>query len=109
MRPGVSAFLEVVLDASAAPGAAVPRSCIVQDGLEHVLFRRDPKKPNEVIRTEADMGMSDGRWVILNSGVMVGDEIVLDGAYELKLATSRSGIQQKGGHFHADGSFHEDH
>ena len=38
------------------------------------------------------------------------DEVVLDRAYELKLATAMSGTIQKGGHFHADGTFHaEDH
>ena len=39
--------------------------------------------------------------------VKVGDEVVLSGVYELKLATS--GTAQKGGHFHADGSFHAEH
>jgi hypothetical protein len=35
--------------------------------------------------------------------------VVLDGAYELKLARSRAALPQKGGHFHADGSFHGEH
>ena len=37
-------------------------------------------------------------------------EIVLEGAYELKLASSRTS-EPLGGHFHADGTFHsgEDH
>ncbi|MBK8913024.1 MAG: hypothetical protein IPM64_00240 [Phycisphaerales bacterium] len=109
MRPGVSAFLEVVAGHSDGPAIAIPRSAIVQDGITHVYFRRDPQNPNQAIRMEADMGVDDGRWVVIHSGLMRGDEVVLDGAYELKLATSRSGLSQKGGHFHADGSFHEDH
>jgi hypothetical protein len=40
---------------------------------------------------------------------MRGDEVVLSGAYELKLAMQQSGAAQAGGHFHADGSFHGDH
>jgi hypothetical protein len=36
--------------------------------------------------------------------VKVGDEVVLNGVYELKLATSSTA--QKGGHFHPDGTFH---
>jgi hypothetical protein len=32
--------------------------------------------------------------------------VVLDGVYELKLATEQGGATQRGGHFHADGSFH---
>ena len=35
-----------------------------------------------------------------------GDEVVLAGAYELMLASS--GTVTKGGHFHADGTFHAD-
>lgn len=109
IRPGISAFLEVVVASSDAPALAVPRSSIVQDGLVHVLFRRDPADPNKAIRIEADMGVTDGRWVVLESGVVRGDEVVLAGAYELKLATQQAGKSQAGGHFHADGSFHGEH
>ena len=50
------------------------------------------------------------RWIVIKSGVRLGDEIVMNGAYELKLATALAGTQQKGGHFHADGTFHaEEH
>jgi len=113
IRPGVSAFLEVVVAGTEGPALAVPRSAVVQDGLTHVVFRRDPADPNRAIRVEADLGVSDGVWVVLNSGVMRGDEVVLSGAYELKLATQQSGPGgaggQEGGHFHADGSFHGGH
>ncbi len=109
IRPGVSAFLEIVVRGSEGPALAVPRSAVVRDGLTHVVFRRDPADPNKVIRVEADMGVSDGLWVVLNSGVMRGDEVVLSGAYELELATQQSRAGQQGGHFHADGSFHEEH
>lgn len=109
IRPGVSAFLEVVVTGTDVPALAVPRSAVVQDGLTHVVFRRDPADPNKAIRVEADLGVSDGLWVVLNSGVMRGDEVVLSGAYELKLATQQSGAGREGGHFHADGSFHGEH
>ena len=110
IRPGVSAFLEVTVESTGGPALAIPRSAIVKDGIVHVFFRRDPNDPNKAIRVEADMGVSDGRWVVINSGIALGDEIVLDGAYELKLASQQSGVSQKGGHFHADGTFHaEDH
>jgi len=109
-RPGVSAFLEVVAETSGGPALAIPRTAIVKDGITHVFFRRDPKDPNQAIRVEADMGVDDGRWVAINSGLSLNDEVVLDGAYELKLASQQSGTAQKGGHFHADGTFHaEDH
>ncbi|MEQ9616540.1 MAG: efflux RND transporter periplasmic adaptor subunit [Phycisphaerales bacterium] len=108
IRPGVSAFLEVVIDSTGGPALAIPRAAIVRDGIVHVFFRRDPSDPNKAIRVEADMGANDGRWVAINSGLMLSDEVVLDGVYELKLATQQSGVMQKGGHFHADGTFHEE-
>ncbi len=103
-RPGVAAYIEVVLEGGATE-LAVPLACVVRDGLTPVIFRRDPKDPDKVIRMEADLGIDDGRWVTIKSGVKQGDEIVLDGVYQLMLATS--GSATKGGHFHADGTFHE--
>ncbi len=109
MRSGVSAFIEVVTNSSEGKALAIPRSAIVKDGITHVFFRRDPGNANKAIRVEADMGVNDGRWVVINSGLGLGDEVVLEGAYELKLATAQSGTSQKGGHFHADGTYHDEH
>lgn len=109
IRPGVSAFLEVVAESTGGPALAIPRAAIVKDGITHVFFRRDPQDPNKAIRVEADMGVDEGRWVSINSGLSLNDEVVLDGAYELKLASERGGATQKGGHFHADGTFHGEH
>ena len=107
-KAGVSAHLEIVTDPASRESLAIPLSAVQRDGLTPVIFRRNPSNPNEVIRTEADLGRDDGRWIALASGVGVGDEIVLDGAFQLMLATS--GTIQKGGHFHADGTYHaEDH
>jgi membrane fusion protein (multidrug efflux system) len=104
-RPGVFARLEVEYDATAAQVLSVPLSAIQRDGLVPVVFRRDPQDPDKVIRLEADLGLDDGRWIELKSGVRAGDEVVLDGAFQLLLASS--GSMQRGGHFHADGTFHE--
>jgi len=105
--PGVTAYLEVFLDGGADPELAIPLSSVMRDGLVDVFFRRDPKNPDQVIRAEADLGVDDGRWVVVKSGVREGDEVVLEGAYELGLASS--GSAPRGGHFHADGEFHDDH
>ena len=104
-RPGIAGFLEVETRGGGDPELAVPLSAVLQDGLQRVLFRRDPADPDKVIRLEADLGLDDGRWVTVKSGLRDGDEVVLAGAYELMLASS--GSAAKGGHFHADGTFHE--
>ena len=103
-RPGVSAFLEVTLKGGSEE-LAIPMAAVVRDGTTPVIFRRDPANPDRAIRMEADLGVQDGRWVVLSSGVREGEEVVVDGAYQLMLASS--GSAPKGGHFHADGTFHE--
>ena len=105
-RPGVSAYLEVVTGRTNGKALAIPTSAIVRDGITDIFFRRDRNNSNKVVRVEADLGVDDGRWVEVKSGLGPNDEVVVDGAYELMLATKKSGTKQKGGHFHADGSFH---
>jgi multidrug efflux pump subunit AcrA (membrane-fusion protein) len=109
VRNGVSAFLEIVTGDASANALAIPASAIVRDGLEHVFFRRDPSNPNRVLRVVADMGVSDGRWTVLQSGVQRGEEVVLAGAYELNLAASGQDKSSAGGHAHADGTTHSNH
>ena len=103
-RAGVSAYMEITL-AGGQEELAIPLSAVVRDGATPIIFRRDPASPDKAIRLEADIGLSDGRWVVIRSGVREGDEIVVGGNYQLMLATS--GSAPKGGHFHPDGTFHE--
>lgn len=103
-RSGVSAHMEITL-AGGSEELAIPQSAVVQDGARAIIFRRDPADPDKAIRMEADIGISDGRWVVIGSGVKEGDEIVVGGNFQLMLATS--GASEKAGHFHSDGTFHE--
>jgi multidrug efflux pump subunit AcrA (membrane-fusion protein) len=104
IRSGVSAHAEITLD-GAADEVAIPVAAVVRDGLRAIYFRRDPKNADVAIRTDADTGISDGRWITVLSGIREGEEVVVDGVYQLLLATA--GNAQKGGHFHADGTFHD--
>jgi multidrug resistance efflux pump len=105
-RPGVSTVAEITV-AGGEEELAVPLAAVAQDDLKRLLFRRDPKDPDQVIRIDADLGINDGVWVVVNSGLKDGDEVVLQGVYELALSGAGAA---KGGHFHADGTFHaEDH
>jgi len=104
-RPGVTAQLEIVTDGTASPELAIPLAAVQRDGLTPIIFRRDPANPDRAIRMTADLGKDDGRWIALLSGVREGDEVVLDGAFQLMLATS--GSMQRGGHLHPDGTFHQ--
>jgi hypothetical protein len=103
-RAGVAGFVEIETASTSAAELCIPRSCVLPDGLGRVFFRRDPREPDQVIRVDADLGLDDGRWVEVKSGVLEGDEVVSTGAYELVLATARTGGQA--GHYHADGTWH---
>lgn len=103
-RPGVAAHLEITL-AGGGEELAIPVAAVCRDGNTPIIFRRDPSNPDKVIRLEADLGVSDGRWIVIKSGVAEGNEVVVDGVYQLLLATS--GSAPKGGHFHPDGTYHE--
>lgn len=104
-RSGVTVFADVRLITTNKPETVIPKSALVRDGLETIFFRRDPSDPDKAVRTVADMGPDDGQWVTVYSGVAPKDEVVVDGAYELKLATKAAPAE--GGHFHSDGSFHK--
>ncbi len=105
-RAGVSAHLEVTLSGGEGSGElAIPLAAVIRDGTTPIIFRRDPANPDKAIRMPADLGIADGRWVVIASGVKEGDEVVVGGNYQLMLATS--GSAPKGGHFHSDGTFHE--
>lgn len=104
-RPGITAEVEVVYDKTEDAKLAIPLACVMQDGLDKIFFRRDPNDANKVIRVVASLGKGDGRWIVVNTGVVEGDEVVLHGAYELKL--TGAGKASGKGHFHADGTYHE--
>lgn len=103
-RDGVAGFLEVTL-AGGRDELSIPLAAVIRDGGRPIIFRRDPANADKVIRMDADIGVSDGRFVAILSGVKEGDEIVVGGNYQLLLASGASA--PKGGHFHSDGTWHE--
>lgn len=106
-RAGVTAYLEIPR-AEAPLELAIPSASLFQEGLDTYFFRRDPKNPDRVLRVKADLGPTDGRWVVVRSGVKDGDEVVQEGAYALKLAGGANQAPE-GYHFHADGTMHKNH
>ncbi len=105
-RPLVVAVAEVVVAGNLEPlELAIPSRAVIRDGLDLVFFRRDPSNADVVIRTIADLGPSDGRYTTVLSGLGPGNEVVVDGIYPLKLATT--GQKVTTGHVHPDGTFHE--
>lgn len=83
----------------------VPSKCVVFDGLEAIVFRRDPNDGQFVIRTPVELGLRAAGRVEILSGVLDGDSLVADGVHQLK--HTGLGKAPEGGHFHADGTWHK--
>jgi multidrug resistance efflux pump len=102
---GVGAEAEVTLSESEETMPTIPRAALTRDGLQQVYFLRDRSNPDKVIRQVADPGPSNEDWISLESGVSEGDEVVVGGLHQLKIATQLN--KSMTGHFHADGTYHE--
>jgi len=102
---GVSATAAVLLERSKNEEVLLPTACVVQDELELLVFRRDPAKPDQVIRQPVSIGRRSEGLVEILSEVGAGDEVVRDGIHQLRL--TGTGKAPAKGHFHADGTFHE--
>ena len=103
---GISATAEVLIREGQHEEVLAPLRCVVFDGLEAIVFKRDPSDPQSVVRTPVELGLRAAGRVELLSGVLEGDELVADGVHQLK----RTGLGKPpaGGHFHADGSWHKE-
>ena len=88
--PGRASVLSVAVAASAPEQIALPEACVVTDGLRQIVFVRDPHDAQRLFKREVALGASDGDWVAVE-GVTAGEAVVLDGAYELKLAAPSAG------------------
>lgn len=104
--PGGLGVLSVVVAESEAEAVALPEAALVADGVRQVVFVRDGGEEERFFVVEVEPGVSNGEWVEVK-GVAEGAQVVLDGAYELKLVALSGGAKQVMGHFHADGEFHE--
>lgn len=84
----------------------VPERCVVFDQLEAIVFKRDDKDQESVIRTPVEIGNRSGGQLEIISGLLDGDEIVCEGIHQLKQMGATKPSQK--GHFHSDGTWHEE-
>lgn len=102
---GERAEASVTVSSSAAARTAVPSKCIVTIALQPTVFVKDETDPTRFTAVDVTPLGSCGGWTAVE-GLADGAEVVLDGAYELKLALPGA-EKESSGHFHADGTFHE--
>ncbi len=105
-RAGTRATVECVTDETEHPVMTVPTRAIVRIGLQPTVFIRDGHDANRFIAVNVVPGLSNAGWTEVK-GLPHTDhlDVVVEGAYELKLALP-SGSSAPAGHFHADGTFH---
>lgn len=86
----------------------VPRAAIVRIGLQPTVFVRDEDDATRFVAIDVTPGETVGGWTAV-TGLPDDDdlEVVVDGAYEMKLALAADSAVRPTGHFHADGTFHE--
>jgi len=104
LRVGTSATARVLMSRSASEEVLVPLVCVVRDGLESVVYCRDPANADRVIRTVVTLGDSSAGWAEVIAGVGAGDQLVEDGVHQLR--QTGLGKASASGHFHADGTWH---
>lgn len=99
---------ECVSDEAMSAHMAVPSKCIVTIDLQPTVFIRDKHNEERFIAVAVTPGVSGGGWTAVDGLLTHHCELVSDGAYELKLAIPSAGKSKRAGHFHADGTFHEE-
>lgn len=104
---GISVTARVRVHESASEEVLIPGRCVVFDGLEAIVFKRDPGDPSVVIRTLVELGARAAGQIEVLAGVLDGEEVVADGVHQLK--QTGLGKAPEGGHFHADGTWHNEH
>ena len=102
---GISVMGHVLVREGKNEEVLIPSRCVVFDGLEAIVFRRDPNAPNVVVRTPVELGRRAANQVEVLAGVLDGDAVVADGIRQLK--QTGLGKPPQGGHFHADGTWHK--
>ncbi|MBU1636300.1 efflux RND transporter periplasmic adaptor subunit [bacterium] len=93
----VGEFAQVyVQTAQGKEAVAVPRSAVIDDNGTPVVYVQ--KGGESFTRRVVSLGIVDGNWVEIPSGVEAEERVVTEGAYKVKLASSATG---EVGHGHA--------
>lgn len=109
MRPGMRAEIQIIADRRDAV-TSVPRESVQGEGGDRFVFVRDYELPSAFVRVPVVTGATNDRHVEILGGLMPGDEVVVDGAYELIFAGSgnqslKEALDAAHGHsHHEDGS-----
>lgn len=83
-QPIGARFAAHVFTEPPTPRLAVPRAAVIDDGGRSVVYVQTGGET--FTRRPVSLGIVDGSWVQVNTGVAVGERVVSEGAYLVKLA-----------------------
>jgi hypothetical protein len=83
----------------------VPHKAIVEINLKKYIFVKDKNDSDVFVAHPVRVLKTSGKFVAIDKMPYEGCQIVVEGAYELKIASSTK--KNAAGHFHADGTFHD--
>ncbi len=108
VRPSMPGVLRVATGTSQKGNVVVPETCVVNSGVDQVVFVAAPSKSGRYFIRKVTVGISDGDRIEIASGLTQGDRVVSAGVYQLRqeFATGEGETKKEAGHFHADGEFH---
>lgn len=89
-------FAAHVFTAASRPMLAIPRGAVIDDGGVDVVFVQTGGEA--FVRRPVQLGIYDGEWAEVRSGVSAGERVVSRGAYYVKLAAAGG---EEIGHGHA--------
>jgi RND family efflux transporter MFP subunit len=92
-----SRFAAHVFTSAPKPLLAIPRSAVIDDGGREVVYVQTGGE--SFVRRAVDLGIYDGAYVEVESGLKGGDRVVSSGAYFVKLAAA-GGEELGHGHAH---------
>jgi len=93
---GQSVFVHLLLDQT-APAPVIPASALVDDAGRPIVFVQVEGEAFE--RRPVSLGVREGEWVQVTSGVKPGEHIVTKGAYLVRLASLSTSVPAHG-HVH---------
>ena len=96
---GARSHAECVTAETEIERIAVPSRCIVSVNLQPTVFIRDLHDAERFIAVSVFPGVSGGGWTAVEGLPPQRCEVVLDGAYELKLSLPSAGEKKPAGHF----------
>jgi len=73
MRPGMSCNVEILIE-DLKDVLYVPRQCVLLDGGETIVFMQQGK---DSVRRKVEVGLDNAKWVSIESGLVVGDTVLL--------------------------------